>query len=377
MTASVPAGTVRPLVISACGVLSPAGVGLTSLDDSLASGHLPETHDTVDKAAFPPRTIHMVPFEPAKRLGRKGTRNIDRMTMLGMTACMLALDEADASQTSGDQADTGVVLGTSTGSIRTLAELAYDGATLDRPYLINPSHFPNAVMNACAAQIAIRNSLTGPNATVSGGVLSGVLAFRYARHAIALGRASRLLAGSVEELSPMLAWGWHASGALPAGAALAEGCAMFLVEDPGARTAKAPPLAELLACEVHYCGAVREALMTGLTQGLADCITRALRRSGVTPGEITAASMGATTNPALISAEKRALARTIGRPADVIEVTGILGESYSAVGGLQLAALIAAWRSGRTFPGAALVTGIGWDGNVGCLVVRTPVQTTS
>jgi 3-oxoacyl-[acyl-carrier-protein] synthase II len=315
--------------------------------------------------------IRRVVFDPAEYLGRKGLRNIDRLTALGMTACKLVLDSAAGTVLAAELPATGVVMGTSTGSIGTVAELAYDSWTQERPYLINPSHFPNAVMNACAGQIAIRNTLEGPNATVAGGALSSLFAFRYARNLIGLGRVSRLLVGGAEELSPVLAWGWHVTGNLPPGVPLGEGCAVFLVEDPARRPEGAPPpMAELYACEVRYCGPVRRSLMTGLAGGLADCIARALERSGVSPDEVTSVSLGATGDAALVSAEKRAITRALRRLPDVIQVTDAIGETYSAAGSFQLAALLAVWQRAKAVPGASLVTAVGRDGNVGCMVVR-------
>ena len=375
MTSSV-STIVRPLAVSACGVISPAGAGLSALGESLETPRgtpqtTPDASAGSELADYPPLDIRKVIFEPAEYLGRKGLRNIDRLTALGMSACKLVLDGAAGTLRPDELPTMGVVMGTSTGSIGTVAELAYDSWTQERPYLINPSHFPSAVMNACAGQIAIRNGLEGPNATVAGGSLSSIFAFRYARNMISLGRVSRLLVGGVEELSPVLAWGWHATGKLPPGVPLGEGCAVFLLEDPAERAEDAPPpLAELCACEVRYCGPVPQALMTGLSGGLADCVTRALERSGVSPGEVTSVSLGATGDAALVSAEKKAITRALGRLPDVIQVTDAIGETYSAAGSFQLAALLAVWQRGSAISGVSLVTAVGRDGNVGCMVVR-------
>jgi 3-oxoacyl-[acyl-carrier-protein] synthase II len=367
---------VRPLAISACGVISSGGPGLSALGDLLeaarsTTGPAPDASAGSEEADYPPMDIRKVSFEPAEYLGRKGLRNIDRLTALGMTACKLVLDDAAGILPPDEVPAMAVVMGTSTGSTGTFAELAYDSLTQERPYLINPSHFPNAVMNACAGQIAIRNTMEGPNVTVAGGTLSSLFAFRYARNLIDLGRVSHLLVGGVEELNPVLAWGWYATGKLPPGVPLGEGCVVFLVEDPAERRADAPaPLAELHACEVRYCGPVRQALMTGLSGGLAGCITRALERSAASPDEVTSVSLGATGDPTLVRAEKKAVTSALGRLPDVIQVTEAIGETYSVAGSFQLAALLAVWQRAGATPGVSLVTAIGRDGNVGAMVVR-------
>lgn len=366
--------TSAPLAISACGVLSAAGAGLASLGAAL-SEPVAAAGPAGPAEEYPTLPVRTVPeFSAADYLGRKGLRNLDRLTTLGMSACKLALDDASSWLAPDELSATGIVMGTSTGSIQTCAELSYDSATQERPYLINPAHFPNAVMNACAAQIAIRNSMHGPNVTISGGTLSGLLALRYARTAIGLGTASRLLVGAVEDMSPLLAWGWQVTGALGQHAAAGEGCAVFLVEKPDVRAAGAPAaLAELLAVQVRYCGPVRTALMTGLTDGLAACISGTLERAGVSPADVTAVCTGATGSAALARAEERAIDRVLGRgPAgpELVRAGGVTGDCYSAAGALQLAVLLARWASGSSAPGVGLVTAVGWDGNVGCLAVR-------
>jgi len=293
------------------------------------------------------------------------------MTAFGLVACKLALAGTRALVDEEEQSRTGVVLGTSTGSIRTTSELGRETLTEARPYLLNPSQFPNTVMNACAGQIAIWNSLRGVNATVAAGRLSSLHAVRYARTAISHGRAARLLVGGVEELSPQLAWAWHHSKALPENTALGEGCAMFVVEDAAAAAERGrAALAEIYACEARYCSAPGP-LSAALTDGLASCIERALTRSGVRPDDVDTVSLGTTKHSGLGAAERRAVRRVLGRVPAQVQVADALGECYSASAALQLAALLALWsRESSESPRVAMVTSVGLDRNVGCLVVR-------
>ncbi len=213
-------------------------------------------------------------------------------------------------------------------------------------------------MNCCTGQVAIWNQLRGVNATIAGGRLSGLNAVRYARNAIRQGHVDRVLVGGVEELCPQSAWGWHVTGALPPGAALGEACAVFMVERPAAAGAGGrTPRAELLACEVG----------TGVAPSatLAGCVARAVRRSGVTAGEIRTVSFGAVGG--LGRLEERGVRVALGGlPARRVRVAEVVGETFSAGVAMQLAALLADPGTG----GAALITSIGPDGNAGCLVVR-------
>lgn len=380
--------TVEPLRITGCGVVSPAGYGLDSLARALHDGE----PACADPAEIPgdeemPGPVRAVPgLRPADHLGRKGTRYLDRTSSLGLVASKMAL--ASAPRDGSSAASMGVAMGTSTGSVRSSGEFARDTFVEERPYLVNPGLFPNTVMNSCAGQIAIWNSLRGVNATLSGGQLSSLHAARYARNALEREQADRLIAGGVEELSPHAAWAWRRSGTLSPATPVGEGCAVFVLErgglspraggtgQPGDAAASGGGtgvdgvLAELLACDVGFCPSPDRRPL--LYEGLSRCVERALRRSGVDPREVTLVSLSA---PAEGSGEdrieQRVLRRVLGRMPAALRVKDVVGECYSASGALQLAAAIAHWRHRPAAGGGvALVTSAGRDGNVGCLVVR-------
>jgi 3-oxoacyl-[acyl-carrier-protein] synthase II len=363
---------VAPLAITGCGVVSPAGLGLAPLGQALCHGldsHAGPVADAL--AGYPPHPVWAVPELPvAEQLGRKGLRNVDRLTTLGLLACKQALDQAGTPLVTGEDSHrVGVVMATSTGSLRSQADIASDTLVQDKPYLVHPGRFPNVVLNSCAGQIAIWNALKGVNATVASGQVSSLAAVRYARTAIGRGRATMLLVGGVEELCLPVAWGWHLSAALTADAPIGEGCAVFLVED-GATAAAAGRgvLARLLGCEVGYFGAAPQ--RRALADGLVGCIGRALERSGLVPDDIDVVSLGATNHIGLARLEERALRRVLGRPVRRVRVTEVLGECYSASAAMQIAGLLALWQQEPAGASStALVTSVGNDGNLGCLVV--------
>ncbi|GAA3651200.1 hypothetical protein L7D48_25260 [Streptomyces sp. S1A] len=359
------AATVAPLSITDAGVVSPAGHGLGPLA-GLLLGRGEQRPGPVgeDSGDYPPRAVRAVrDFDVKEHLGRKGTKYLDRLTSLSLVACKEALRDSDAGGTR-----TGVVLATNTGSVSNHSSLLRDTLTLEKPYLVNPGQFPNTVMNCAAGQIAIRNGLRGLNATVAGGQTASLLAFRHARLALTLGRADRLLVGGVEELSAPAAWVWHRTGVLREEAALGEGCAVFTVRQ-GASEDHADALAELLACEVRFTSDPRR-----YAEGLAEAVTRALERSGVRPEEVDTVSLGATCHRGLERVEERGVRAALGGglPAPV-RVSDVLGETYSASGALQLAALVALWQAEPPAERVtALVTSVGRDGNAAAMVVRSP-----
>jgi 3-oxoacyl-[acyl-carrier-protein] synthase II len=356
---------VAALAITGYGVVSPAGLGSVALGQAIKDGKAASAEPLAGIGDYPPLTLWGVPDLPYEELlGRKGLRNVDRLTQLALIACKLALEEADGID-EAERPTVGVVMATSTGSLRSLADVGLDTVLQEKPYMVNPARFPNVVMNSCAGQIAIRNDLRGVNATISGGQVSSLAAVRYARATIGQGRATRLLTGGVEELSPIGAWGWHLSRALADGAAVGEGSAMFLLEDGAvARAEGRAVLADILACEVGYAGTTHGEL----GEGLVRCATRALERSGVTAADLDVAALGAAGQVGLDDIEDEAVTRVAG---DVhrLRIDSVVGQCYSASAALQLGSLLAHWdgETGRT----GLVTSIGDDGNVGALIVRS------
>ena len=364
---------VRPLPITGCGVVSTAGLGLGALGGLLrgdAAAPAVTAEDSADDLGPPRDTLPVRDLRLADHVGRKGTRHIDRLTALSLVASRQALAPSGAgpARATDRRPDTGVVLGTSTGSVTSMARMSRDTLTQDPPYLVNPAEFPNMVMNAAAGQVAIWNGLAGPNATVAAGQVSALFAVRQARSTLNAGRAARLLVGGVEELSPYSAWAWHRSRALERDAALGEGCAVVVVEP-----AAAPVLGVLLACEVRLCAPDAE----DVAAGLVACIRRALQRSGVEPEQVERVALGSGGLRRLAGAERRAVAATLGTGAELLDVASALGVTYSASGALQVAALLALLdEDGDAAPGAdrfAVATSAGPDGNVGCLVLGRPV----
>lgn len=125
---------------------------------------------------------------------------LDRPTVLALAAVTAAL--ADANITTAEaRAPLGLVLGSSTGSLVGLTAFVRDTFVHSKPYHVNPSHFPNTVLNAAAGWTAVWRGLKGLNTTLAAGACSSYAALQYASRMIRAGRAEALLVGAVEEAS--------------------------------------------------------------------------------------------------------------------------------------------------------------------------------
>lgn len=363
---AAPRRPVTPLAVTAVGAVSAAGIGLDALGRAVVEGVAGHADPAgLTEESLPPRPARVVPDLPvAELIGRKGTRHLDRTTKLALVACRLALDVHPGQ--AGER--SGVVLGTSTGSIRSSSEFSLETLRQERPYLVNPSLFPNTVMNCAAGQIAIRHGLRGVNATIAGGHLSGVQALRYARNALRQGHADRILVGGVEEFCAQSAWGWHLSGSLGTDVPVGEGAAMLMVEqETEASAADRPVLARVLACETGYGAPGR------LADALASVVAAALERCDRRAQQVGAVSYGATGLTGLQRIEERGVRTALGgrSPGRTVRVKETVGECFSAGGVLQIAGLLGAWRHSAAPAGElALVTAVARDGNVGCAVLE-------
>jgi 3-oxoacyl-[acyl-carrier-protein] synthase II len=358
-------------------VLSPLGLSREEFVDGLLDGRVGHPSPATGASDPPCVGYALDGFEPTRMLGSKGTRTLDRMTLMVIATTGMVLDEHK--HTFGDKRDAvGLVLGTSTGSISSITDFTRDTFVQDKPYFVNPAAFPSTVINSAAGHTAIWYKLRGLNSTVSGGELTGLAALRYATRMIRRGYADTLLVGCVEELSAPVSWAAHRLRQVgdPAGEPrpLGEGCVVFLVD--GAQNAAEQgreTLAEIVDFEFGIVSiaegvAVQAAL-------LATGIRRLLRRHAASPDDLWLISLAQGGDTERDAAERQVVDEICGgtEPPRRIVAARQVGSTYSALAGFQLAAVLAtAEREGfADLRRLSLITALGADGAVGCALVRT------
>ncbi|KZM69066.1 beta-ketoacyl synthase N-terminal-like domain-containing protein [Nocardia terpenica] len=355
------------------GAFTPAGRGLDAIARALVDGDRPIA---VDKSVHDPEwpAIPVLPvadFVPETILGRKGLSRLSRSDRLAIATCAMAYGDTAATIEPGE---TGVVLGTAVGSTGTLGTFLRDTFEQRRPYLVDAGLFPSTMMNSAAGNTAIRLGLTGVNATVSGGSLAALQAIHYARTVMAAGHARQILAGGVEELSAPYAWAWQHAGMLTPGTALSEGCAVFgLLRPDDSRRTDSPVLGRILASDIRCADPGRGAF--AVASRLAESIREVLNRAEVSPDSVTTLVPGAQSRRGFSALERRAVRDGLGGGSRrILHTHQTFGEAHGVGVALRLAALLATWQH-PTHPATdlfALVTGIGIDGAVGCLLVAHP-----
>ncbi|KJY31193.1 beta-ketoacyl synthase N-terminal-like domain-containing protein [Streptomyces katrae] len=359
----------RGPLITAWSAVSPYGLERPEFTAGITAGRTAAA--ALDRGVWdgPVDTACLVPgFDSKTVLGRKGTRSMDRVTGLAVTAVGRLLQDPEGARIPGVGEDAGLVLGTNTGSAQSMMDFTRDSVVQEKPFYVDPMRFPNTVMNCAAGQCAIWHKLKGPNTTVAGGRASGLLALNYALRLQKSGHTRTVLCGAVEEFSPARAWlEFHTRRPDEADGILGEGAAVLLLESAEAAAQYGRPgLAEVLALEFGVFHTDAQ-----VAPVLADSVRRALDRAAVQPPEVAlVAASGA--HGARGAAERESLdAVFAGHEPEHVPGAELIGDTHAASASFQTAALLAT-AEGR--PGLAgsigLITSVDRDGVVGCAVLR-------
>jgi 3-oxoacyl-[acyl-carrier-protein] synthase II len=359
----------RNTVITGVGILSPIGIGRDTYWEALSQGKIGfRTISLFDTSSVSVHTAGEVDFDPVQFLGKKGLRTLDRSTRLISSAAKLAIDDTGLQITEENTHRIGVCVGTTFGSLHSISQFDREGL-IEGPKLVNPSLFPNTVINSPASQVSIRFKIKGFNTTISTGFCAGLDAVSYASDFIRLNRADVVLAGGVEELCEETFLGFHNLGCLSGsdgsaplccpfdarrnGIILSEGAAVLVLEDEEYALKRG---ALIMAKVLGYGNAFdprADKNYTGAGQGLMNAITLALKDASVSPEDIDCVSSSANSTKGLDRMETRVLKDVFGNYAYTIPVTSIksmVGESFSASGALSLSAAVGMIQKGMISP---------------------------
>ncbi|MEW6417845.1 MAG: beta-ketoacyl-[acyl-carrier-protein] synthase family protein [Nitrospirota bacterium] len=356
----------RKIVITGIGIISPIGIGKDAFCEALFQGKTGfKTISLFDTALF---NVHIAgeisDFDPVLFLGKKGLRNLDRATRLICSAAKLAIEDAHLQITDENTNSIGISIGTTFGSLHSISQFDRVGL-IEGPKFVNPSHFPNTVINSPASQVSIHFKIKGFNTTISTGFCASLDAVSYAADFIKLNRADVVLAGGVEELCEETFLGFHKLGCLSGadgsepiccpfdarrnGIILSEGAAVLILEDEDHALRRG---ANILATVSDYGNSFDPMTDMGFTnsgKGLFNAIALALQDASLSSGDIDYISASANSTKGLDRMETNIIKEVFGKSAYDIPVSSIksmVGESFSASGALSLSAAIYAIQKG-------------------------------
>jgi len=351
-------GMQRNAVITGIGVCSPVGIGRDAYWEALIHGKTGfRTIGLFDTAPYSVNVAGEIgDFDPVSLLGKKGLREMDRSTRLLICAAQLAIDDSGIGLNDQNAHSVGVSIGTTFGSLHSIFQFDRDGL-LDGPRLVNPSFFPNTVINSPSSRISIRFKIKGFNTTISTGFCAGLDAVAYASDFIRLNRADIVLAGGVEELCEETFRGFlnlgclsGSDGSIPLccpfdarrnGVILSEGASVLILEDEEHALKRG---ANILAKVKGYGNSfdpLTEWNFVRTGKGLFNAVKTAIDDALLKPGDIDFICSGANSTKGLDRLESAVIREAFGSRSSSVPVSSIksmVGESFSASGALGLSA---------------------------------------
>lgn len=350
----------KPLLVTGVGTVGSWGAGPDRLAHALAQGTATTTE--VDRSAgyHRPEGARRACLVPPGQLGEwlspLESRRMSPPSKLAVASSRMAM--RCAGLPGKDEAGTATVISTAFGP-STNTEGLMQQILGEGPESASPSLFTESVANAPAAQIAIACKATGPSLTVCQREAGSLLALSSAAAEVAAGRARRALAGSVDEVTPLLHALLDRFGALarrsPAGEEVArpfdrrrdgflagEGATVVVLEtEEGLRERGGRGLARILAWGNAFDPTAPVSDWGTGHESLARHLLRVLRRAGLAPEDVDLIVSGAAGSREGDRLEARVLRTAWGRaPLPAITAPkGVIGE-YG--GGIVGAAVMAA-----------------------------------
>ena len=287
-------------------------------------------------------------------------RRMSHPSKLAVAASAMAGQDAGLEFGGIELQRSGVAVATSFGP-SSFTERLLDAIFRLGPEQASPAVFTEAVASAAASQVAIAAGALGPNLTITQREAGALQAVGDAAAWIERGRAERMLAGTVEEMTPLLHAILGRFRALSRGVAspldrrrdgmwVAEGSTMLVLEPLTTATQRGARPRALVAARIAAFDATAPPLDWGDgAEGLARELENGLERAGVTKASIDLVVSGANGSRRGDALEAAVLSRTfagfksIGSVPPVVTPKGALGE----YGGGFLAAAVLALEGGR------------------------------
>lgn len=294
-------------------------------------------------------------FDADALIGRREARRMDRFSQYALVAAREAIEDAQLPQDKTFKEQVGSVLGTGIGGILTFwhnSEVANKNGTWAR---VTPFFIPMLMANASPAHISMQFGFQGPFFSAASACASANDAIATAFNYIAHGECLAMVTGGTEAtISPLALGGFCSMKALSTrnddptrasrpfdkerdGFVLAEGAGILVLEEyehAKARGAK-------IYCEMLGYGQSADAYNLVAPDpesfGVELALQRALKRSGITAGDVDYINAHGTSTPAGDVAESQAIERVFGADSRVAvsSTKSMHGHALGAAGGIE------------------------------------------
>ncbi len=356
----------RRVVVTGLGMVSPLACGYETtwsrLLESRSAARKVESFDVSDLAC---QIACQVPrgdgsggtFNPDQWLEPKEQRKVDDFILFAVSAATQALADAKwAPKTREEQEYSGVLIGSGIGGLNGIAETAI--LLKERgPRRISPFFIPGRLINLASGYVSIQHGLKGPNHSVVTACSTGAHAIGDAGRMIALGDAEVMVAGGAESAVSRLGLaGFAACRALATsfndrpeqgsrpydkdreGFVMGEGAGCVVLESyDHAKARGAHIYAELIGYgmsgDAYHITAPSED-----GDGAFRCMSMALKRAGISAGDIDYVNAHGTSTPLGDEIELNAVQRLVGNAAATMSMSSTkssIGHLLGAAGAVE------------------------------------------
>ena len=392
----------KPYAITGLGPVSSIGIGREAWWDGIGNQTAPpdvfrESSTVLMPDKIPsPIAAEVWGFDATHYLGKKGLRSFDRLTKFMIVSAKLALEDAglkrDGEHTVLPAERVGICSATAYGSLDAINELV-KVAELEDPRFLNPSRFPNTVINSAAGYVSIWEDLQAPNVTVVDGNCGALDAIAMSETHLEYGRADAFLVGGGEVLSEPLYLAFRKLGALAEhdrtccpglpgseGMRLGEGAAYLCLESAEHAVGRGARIYGLLA---GYGNAFEppksEAVIVHASVlAVERAIDVALKDASLGPADVDLVCASLSGLPSFDTAELEGITAALG-DVPIAAPKTLYGETFGAGGAFAMAATVG-WLGGATVGPLVrgelsgelqyvLVLAVGFYGNVSAVLI--------
>jgi len=356
----------RRVVVTGMGMLTPLGCGVETTWQRLLKGESGAKQiDTFNVSDISCKVACVIPrgdgsngtYNPDQWMEPKEQRKVDEFIVYAMCAARQALDHAGWRPTTyEEQTITGVMIGSGIGGIEGIADMA---VTLHErgPRRVSPFFIPGRIINLASGFVSIEFGLKGPNHAVVTACSTGAHAIGDAARMVALGDAEVMVAGGTESpVNRMAMAGFAALRALSTsfnnepkrasrpydkdrdGFVMGEGAGILVLEALDHAKARGAKIhAELIGYGMSG-DAYHITAPAPDGDGAFRCMTMAIKRAGLSAGDIDYINAHGTSTPLGDEIELAAVQRLAGNAAGRVSMSSTkscIGHLLGAAGAVE------------------------------------------
>ena len=347
----------RRVVITGCGVVTPVGIGLDDLWDSLINGRSGIGRVTrFDPGGYRCQIAAEVKdFDPAPYIEEKDLKRMARFVQFACAASKMAVRDANLDVEREDPRKIGVLIGSGIGGLDIIEE-EHKRLLKGGPGRVSPLFIPKLIIDIASGWVSILFGLRGPNSAVVTACATGAHAIGDACRIVERGEAEAMITGGTEAaITPLALSGFSAARSLSThneeperasrpfdarrdGFVMGEGAGVVILES----LEHAKKRGARIYAEVAGFGMSGDAYhLTAPSpegKGAAEAISMALQDAGLRPGDVDYINAHGTSTQLNDKCETMAIKSVFGEHAYKILISStksMTGHLLGAAGGVE------------------------------------------